>query len=68
MRLLVSSSSDRVHAPMPLRSRRRSSLVDLPEGMSMRTPAITVIAPVARFDDVIAEATPIIDSIEFHAP
>jgi hypothetical protein len=48
--------------------RLRLFLVDLPEGMSMRTLAITVMAPVARFDDVVADATPIIDSIEFHAP
>ena len=34
----------------------------------MRTPAITVWAPDARFDDVLANATPIVDSIEFHAP
>jgi hypothetical protein len=34
--------------------------------MSMRTLAITVMAPEARFEDVIEEATPIIDSIEFH--
>ena len=46
--------------------RLRLFLVDLPEGMSMRTLAITVMAPVARFDDAIADATPIIDSIEFH--
>jgi len=46
--------------------RLRLFLVDVPEGMSMRTLAITVMAPVARFDDVVADATPIIDSIEFH--
>jgi hypothetical protein len=46
--------------------RLRLFLVDLPKGMSMRTLAITVVAPVARFDDVVADATPIIDSIEFH--
>lgn len=48
--------------------RLRLFLVDLPEGMSMRTLAITVMAPVARFDEAVANATPIIDSIEFHAP
>jgi hypothetical protein len=48
--------------------RLRLFLVDVPEGMSMRTLAITVMAPVARFEEVIEEATPLIDSIEFHAP
>ena len=47
--------------------RLRLFLVDLPEGMSMRTLAITVMAPVARFDKAVADATPIIESIEFHA-
>jgi hypothetical protein len=46
----------------------RLFLVDVPEGMSMRTLAITLMAPEARFDDVLADATPILDSIEFHAP
>jgi hypothetical protein len=46
--------------------RFRLFLIDVPEGMSMRTLAITVRAPVARFDDVVAEAAPIIDSVEFH--
>jgi hypothetical protein len=46
--------------------RLRLFLVDVPEGMSMRTLAITVMAPEARFEEVIEEATPIIDSIEFH--
>lgn len=55
-----------IHALEPGR-RLRLFLVDLPEGMSMRTLAITVMAPVARFDDVVADATPIIDSVEFHA-
>jgi hypothetical protein len=36
--------------------------------MWMRTLAITVMAPEARFDEVLAEAAPILDSIEFHAP
>jgi hypothetical protein len=56
-----------IHALEPGK-RLRLFLVDVPEGMSMRTLAITVMAPVARFDDVVADATPIIDSIEFHAP
>ena len=32
----------------------------------MRTLAITVMAPEASFEEVIEEADPIIDSIEFH--
>ncbi|HEX9258853.1 MAG TPA: hypothetical protein VF855_04900 [Acidimicrobiales bacterium] len=46
--------------------RLRLYLVDLPEGMSVPTLAITVVAPEERFDEVIAETAPIIDSIEFH--
>ena len=46
--------------------RLRLYLVDLPEGMSVQTMAITVVAPEERFDDVIEETEPIIDSIEFH--
>jgi hypothetical protein len=46
--------------------RQRLYLVDLPEGMSAKTLAITVQAPEARFEEVIAETAPIIESIEFH--
>jgi hypothetical protein len=46
--------------------RLRLYLVDLPEGMSVRTLAITVVAPEERFEEVITETAPIIDSIEFH--
>ncbi|HET7237019.1 MAG TPA: hypothetical protein VFK59_11390 [Actinomycetota bacterium] len=45
--------------------RQRLYLVDLPEGMSLQTLAITVTAHESRFDEVIEEAQPIIDSIEF---
>ena len=45
--------------------RLRLFLVDLPEGMSVETLAITVVAPEERFDQVIEETQPIIDSIEF---
>lgn len=48
--------------------RLRLYLVDLPEGMSVRTLAITVVAPEARFEEFIEETAPIIESIEFHAP
>ena len=50
------------------RLRQRLYLVDLPKGMSLQTLAITVTAHGSRFDEVIEEAQPIIDSIEFHAP
>lgn len=46
--------------------RLRIYLVDLPEGMSVQTMAITVVAPEERFVEVIDETKPIIDSIEFH--
>jgi hypothetical protein len=54
-----------VHAVGP-GERLRLYLVDLPEGMPVRTLAVTVVATQDRFDDVIAETAPIIDSIEFH--
>jgi hypothetical protein len=46
--------------------RLRLYLVDLPEGMSVQTLAITVVAPEERFEEVIAETAPIIESIDFH--
>ncbi|MEP7159155.1 MAG: hypothetical protein ABI797_06985 [Chloroflexota bacterium] len=46
--------------------RLRLYLVDLPEGMSVQTLAITVVAPEARFEEFIEESAPIIDSIQFH--
>jgi hypothetical protein len=46
--------------------RLRLYLVDLPEGMSVETLAITVVAPQERFEEFIEETAPIIDSIEFH--
>jgi hypothetical protein len=55
-----------IHALEPGK-RLRLFLVDLPKGMSMRTLAITVMAPEEHFEEVIEEADPIIDSIEFHA-
>jgi len=47
--------------------RLRLYLVDLPEGMSVETLAITVVAPEERFEEVIAETAPIIESIEFQS-
>ena len=46
--------------------RLRLYLVDLPEGMSVQTLAITVVAPEERFEEFIEETAPIIESIEFH--
>ncbi len=46
--------------------RMRLYLVDLPDGMPVPTLAITIVAPEERFDDVIAETAPILESIEFH--
>jgi hypothetical protein len=48
--------------------RLRLYLIDLPEGMSVETLAITVMAPEELFEAVIEETAPILDSIEFHAP
>jgi hypothetical protein len=48
--------------------RLRLYLIDLPEGMSVETLAITVMAPIELFDEVIEETAPIIESIEFHTP
>jgi hypothetical protein len=46
--------------------RLRLYLVDLPEGMSVRTLAITAVAPKERFEEFIEESASIIESIEFH--
>lgn len=46
--------------------RLRLYLVDLPEGMSVETLAVTVVAPEDRFEEFIEETAPIIESIEFH--
>ncbi|MEO6578479.1 MAG: hypothetical protein ABIO99_06230 [Candidatus Limnocylindria bacterium] len=46
--------------------RLRLYLVDVPEGMSMQTLLITVMAAEEKFEEVIGDAQPIIDSIEFH--
>jgi hypothetical protein len=54
-----------IHALEP-GMRLRLYLVDLPEGMSVQTLAITVVASAERFDELIEETAPIIDSIEFH--
>ena len=48
--------------------RLRLYLVDLPDGMSVETLAISIVAPEERFEEFIEETAPIIESIEFHAP
>ena len=55
-----------IHERRELGWRLRLYLVDLPAGMSVKTMAITVVAPEERFEEVIAETAPIIASIEFH--
>jgi hypothetical protein len=47
-------------------SRMRLYLVDVPVGSTTRLFAIAIVAPEARFDDVMAAAAPVIESIEFH--
>jgi hypothetical protein len=49
-------------------SRMRLYLLDFPEGSATRILAIAIVAPEARFESVIEAATPVVDSIEFHAP
>jgi hypothetical protein len=49
-------------------SRMRLYLLDAPEGSSIGILAIAIKASEATFDAVLADATPIIDSLEFHAP
>jgi hypothetical protein len=55
-----------IHERRESGSRLRLYLVDLPAGMSVKTMAITIVAPEERFEEVIAETAPIIASIEFH--
>ncbi|HUG75786.1 MAG TPA: hypothetical protein VMM81_09010 [Acidimicrobiia bacterium] len=49
-------------------SHMRLYLLDLPEGLTTRILAIAVVAPEARFENVIEAAPPVVDSIEFQAP
>jgi hypothetical protein len=51
---------------MPVGSRMRLYLLDLPEGISARILAIVIAAPESRFDQVVEKAAPIVDSVEFH--
>jgi len=47
-------------------SRMRLYLLDVPAGSSIRTLAIAIVAPDARFEQVVAAAAPIMDSLDFH--
>jgi hypothetical protein len=47
-------------------SRMHLYLVDVPDGSTTRLVAIAAVAPEARFDDVMAAAAPVIESIQFH--
>jgi hypothetical protein len=51
---------------MPVGSRMRLYLLDLPEGISAGILAIVIAAPESRFDQVVEKAAPIVDSVEFH--
>ena len=66
---LALTSSDEGSAGVALEGgeRMRLYLLDLPDGMTARTLAIAITAPEPDFERVIAAATPIVDSIEFHA-
>jgi hypothetical protein len=46
--------------------RMRLFLLDLPEGSSGTVLAIAIVAPESRFEGVMEEAAPILDSLEFH--
>lgn len=46
----------------------RLYLFDMPEGSSMRTMAIAIVAPEPSFDRAVAAAAPVVDSVEFQAP
>lgn len=48
--------------------RMRLYLFDMPEGSSMRTMAIAIIAPESSFDRAFEAAAPVFESAEFQAP
>jgi hypothetical protein len=50
----------------PNTGRMRLILIDLPEGMSVPTLMISIVAPAEQFDEFIEDAQVIIDSIEFN--
>ena len=46
----------------------RLYVLDAPNGSSMRTLAIAIVAPEARFQRAVEAAMPVVDSLEFHVP
>ncbi len=48
--------------------RMRLYLFDVPDGSSMRILAVAIVAPEQRFERAVAEAAPVVASIEFHTP
>ena len=71
--VLVSGSTNcslvLTNAPFPIGSdRARLFLVDLPAGSGARVLAIATITDADSFETVLGFATPIVDSIEIHAP
>ena len=44
----------------------RLYLFDAPEGSSMRTLAVAIVAPESRFERAMETAAPAVDSVEFH--
>ncbi len=64
--VLTESTSD----PLELDegSRMRLYLFDAPEGSSIGIFALAIMAPESELERVVEEATPILDSIQFHAP
>jgi hypothetical protein len=48
--------------------RMRLYLFDMPEGSSIRTTAIAIVAPESRFERAVDAAAPVVDSVEFHTP
>lgn len=66
--LVLGSSTDQLPGDMhlPAGSRMRLYLLDLPEGMSARILGVAVIAPAERFESVVEDATPILESMELN--
>ena len=67
--MVLQPDGDPDHAGFALRegSRMRLYLIDVPEGSSIDLLAIAIVAPEARFEQVIEAATPILESVEIPA-
>ena len=48
--------------------RMRLYLFDIPNGSTIRTMAIAIVAPESRFERAVDAAAPVVDSVEFHTP